>query len=43
MQKDNIEKIREVEFINHGIEDYKKGRIKEGKSAIKEVREKYGI
>ena len=33
----------EANFINKGIADYEAGRVIEGKSALKSLREKHGL
>ncbi len=38
-----MQKINEANFINKGIADYEAGRVVEGKSALKRLREKRGI
>ena len=38
-----MQKINEANFINKGIADYEAGRVVEGKSALKRLREKHGI
>ena len=38
-----MQKINEANFINKGIDDYEAGRVVEGKSALKRLREKHGI
>lgn len=38
-----LAQTEEADFINRGLEDYQNGRVKDGKSAIAEVRSKYGI
>ena len=38
-----MQKINEANFINKGIADYEAGRVVEGKSALKRLREKHGV
>lgn len=33
----------EADFINRGLRDYKEGRVQDGITAIKTVRDRYGI
>lgn len=35
--------MEEARMINRGIEDYEQGRVAEGKTSLKSLREKYGI
>ena len=35
--------MEEARMINRGIEDYEEGRVAEGKTSLKSLREKYGI
>ena len=36
-------KIHEASLVNRGIEDYEAGRVTDGKSSLKKLREKHGI
>ena len=36
-------KIHEASLVNRGIEDYEAGRVTDGKSSLKKLREKQGI
>ena len=38
-----MEKIAEANLVNQGIEDYEQGRVVDAKSAMEEIRKKYGI
>jgi len=38
-----MQKSDEAKSINKGIADYEAGRVVEGKSALKRLREKHGI
>ena len=38
-----MEKMYEALLINEGMEDYKAGRVQDGKKALAELRSKYGI
>lgn len=35
--------MEEARMINRGIDDYENGNVKDGKSSLKELREKHGI
>lgn len=35
--------IEEANFINRGLKDMKEGKVLDGKTALQNVREKYGI
>ena len=35
--------IEEANFINRGLKDMKEGKVLDGKTALRNVREKYGI
>ena len=38
-----VRSMEEARMINRGIEDYEQGRVAEGKTSLKSLREKYGI
>ena len=38
-----MQAMEEARMINKGIEDYEQGRVIDGKSSLKKLREKYGI
>lgn len=38
-----MQAMEEARMINKGIEDYEQGRVMDGKSSLKKLREKYGI
>jgi len=38
-----MQKITEAEKINKGITDYKSGKVADGKTAIRKLREKHGL
>ena len=38
-----MQKLYEAKLLNEGIEDLSAGRVIEGRSVLKEIREQYGI
>ncbi|MBQ7372067.1 MAG: type II toxin-antitoxin system Phd/YefM family antitoxin [Blautia sp.] len=38
-----MQSMEEARMINRGIDDYEKGNVADGKSALKKLREKHGI
>lgn len=38
-----LAETEEADFINRGLQDYREGKTRDGKSAIHEIRGKYGI
>lgn len=41
--ENSLSLMEEAKFINQGLDDYQNGKIKDGKLAISEIRNKYGI
>lgn len=41
--KRTMQSMEEARMINRGIDDYEKGNVVDGKSALKKLREKHGI
>ena len=41
--ENTMKKIVEASAVNRGIADYEEGRIVDGKSSMKKLREKYGL
>ena len=38
-----MQSMEEARMLHRGIEDYKNGRVEDGRTAMKKLREKYGI
>ncbi|MEE3480516.1 MAG: type II toxin-antitoxin system Phd/YefM family antitoxin [Lachnospiraceae bacterium] len=38
-----LAQTEEADFVNQGLADFAAGRVKDGKTAVNEVRAKYGI
>ena len=38
-----MQSMEEARMLHRGIEDYENGRVKDGRTAMKKLREKYGI
>ncbi len=38
-----MQSMEEARMLYRGIEDYENGRVKDGRTAMKKLREKYGI
>ena len=40
---ETLRKIDEARFVNQGIKDYEEGRVYDGPSTLKQIKDKYGL